>query len=253
MRVVYDTTEHYNRLAKQYDENWAHRPDYVAWMAGRIAESLRPSPGERMLDLGSGTGLFLRELVKSATPETPIICADPFQSMLDQVPEDPRYRTLCASAEDIATGKAPLPYDTLDVIACKETIHHVRDIPGTLASLARMMNPGGRILLVSLVPRLEYPLFQAALDRFEQNHPDPEGMRRDMEAAGLRSELSYGEWPVTVDRDEWAELVRRQWMSVLSTFGKDEIEDGVQEIRQRYQPGKISFKDRFAFVYGEKP
>ncbi|MQA86598.1 MAG: methyltransferase domain-containing protein [Streptosporangiales bacterium] len=222
-------------------------------MAGRTAEWLRPSPGERMMDLGSGTGLFLREMVKSAAPDTPILCVDPFQSMLDQVPDDPRYRTICASAEDVAEGKVPLPYDKLDVIACKETIHHVRDIAGTLASLARMMNPGGRILLVSLVPRLEYPIFQAALDRFEENQPNPEGMRRDMEAAGLRAELAYEEWPVTVDRDEYIELVRRQWMSVLSTFSKEEIEEGVKEIRQRYSAGSISFKDRFAFVYGVKP
>ena len=250
--MVYDTTEHYNRLAGRYDDNWAHRPDYVAWMAKRIAEWLRPARGERMLDLGSGTGLFLRDLVKEATPDTPILCTDPFQSMLDQVPDDPRYKTICASAEDIVSGKVPLPYDSLDVIACKETIHHVHDIPGTLASFARMLNPGGRILLVSLPPRLEYPIFQAALDRFAENQPDPDAMVRDMEAAGLRGELAYEEWPVTVDRDEYIELVRRQWMSVLSTFNKDEIEDGVKEIRSRYPEGSITFADRFAFVYGVK-
>lgn len=250
--MVYDTTEHYNRLAEKYDENWAHRPDYVEWMSDRIAAWLRPQPGERMLDLGSGTGLFLREMVTSATPETPILCSDPFQSMLDQVPDDPRYRTICAFAEDHVTGKVPLPYDTLDVIACKETIHHVHDIPDALAAFARMLNPGGRILLVSLPPRLEYPIFQAALDRFAENQPDPEGMVHDMQAAGLRAELAYEEWPVTVDRDEYIELVRRQWMSVLSTFSPDEIEEGVKEIRSRYAAGPITFTDRFAFVYGEK-
>lgn len=250
--MVYDTTEHYNRLAEKYDENWAHRLDYVDWMAERIAERLRLQKGERMLDLGSGTGLFLKEIVKNATPETPIICADPFQSMLDQVPDDPRYRTLCASAEDITSGAVPLPYETLDVVGCKETIHHVKDIPGTLKWLVERLNPGGRILLVSLPPRLEYPIFTAALDRFAENQPDPDKLAADMRAAGLRAELTYEEWPVTVDREAYIDLVRRQWMSVLSTFSEAEIEEGVKEIRERYPEGAIHFTDRFAFVYGVK-
>jgi protein-L-isoaspartate O-methyltransferase len=57
--MAYDSNEHYQRLAETYDGNWADRPQYVAWMADKIMDWLKPSPGERIADIGSGTGLFL--------------------------------------------------------------------------------------------------------------------------------------------------------------------------------------------------
>lgn len=244
------TEEHYRRLASTYDGNWAHAPDYVEWMNDRIASRLRFQSGSRIADIGGGTGLFLRRLLEHASEETPILCVDPSQEMLDQLPDDPRLVPVCATGEEIVSGEVKLPYDQVDAILIKETVHHFVDIPGTLAGLGRLLAPGGRMLIVTLPPWLEYPLFRAALDRFATRHPDPENLAQNMRDAGLSAELTYDVWPVTVSTDHYADLVRKQWMSVLSTFSADEIEEGVKEIKERHPEPTVSFEDRFAFVLG---
>jgi ubiquinone/menaquinone biosynthesis C-methylase UbiE len=244
--------EHYKRLAETYDGNWADRPQYVAWMADRIMHWLKPSRGEHIADIGSGTGLFLSRLMEVASADNPIICVDPSQPMLDLLPDDPRLTPLCATAEQIASGEIAMPVPTADAFVFKEAIHHVKDIPGTLAGLADRLNPGGRILIVSLPPRLQYPLFQAALDRFASGQPEENDLVEAMRSAGLRTDDTIEEFTVTIDRDHWLELVGNQWMSVLSTFSQSEVEVGLEEIRERYPESPISYQDRFVFVRGIK-
>jgi len=249
-RVIDVTDEHYQRIAETYERNWADRPEYVVWMADRIMSWLRPSPGDRIADIGSGTGLFLSKLLDAASPQTPILCVDPSQHMLDLLPDDARLSPVRATAEQIAAGEVPIRYDQVDAFVFKEAIHHVKDIPGTLRGLAARLAPGGRILIVTLPPRLEYPLFPEALDRFAANQPDPAGIAEAMRAAGLRTEHRFEEYAVTIDREQWIGLVRNQWMSVLSTFSPEEIDEGVEAIRLRHPEHELRYTDRFAFIQG---
>jgi SAM-dependent methyltransferase len=250
--VAHRVEDHYQRLAATYERNWADRPKYVAWMADRLMAWLSPADGERIVDIGSGTGLFLGPLMETASARTPLACVDPSQPMLDLLPDDPRLLPLCATAEQIASGEVPLPWDEVDAFVFKEAIHHVQDITSTLHGFAERLGPNGRILAVSLPPRLDYPLFPAALERFARHQPEPETIVSAMDDAGLETEYRTEEYHVEIDREHWLGLVRNQWMSVLSTFDDDELTAGIEEIRQRHPEEVLTYTDRFAFIRGRK-
>jgi hypothetical protein len=122
-----------------------------------------------------------------------------------------------------------------------------------MRGLADRLAPGGRLLVVTLPPRLDYPLFDAALDRFAERHPEPEGIADAMRAAGLETETAIEEFPVSADRDQYIGLVRNRWMSVLSTFADEELARGLDEMRERYPQRELHFVDRVAFVSGTRP
>lgn len=251
--MAYDTAEHYKRAAERYDDNWEHTASYVQWMNERIARTLAVRPGDRIADIGSGTGLFLKGLLPTVDSERPILCLDPSEAMLKYLPDDERLRPVCASAEDIASGKVDLPYDKLDAILIKETIHHVEDIPETMKGLADLLAPGGRILVISLPPRLDYPLFDAALERFKAHQPEPSDIARAMSDAGLAAEWSYQQFEATVDPEHYRKLVGNRWMSVLTTFTDEELADGLEEMRHKQEGLKeLRYVDRFGFVLGRK-
>lgn len=155
-----------------------------------------------------------------------------------------------ASAEDLATRRVTLPYAPLDAVWMKEAIHHVTDPAATVGGLASLLGPGGRFLVVMLPARIEYPLFAAALSRYESLQPDPTRIADHMAAAGLRTSLSIVEHQVRLPAERYLSMVRARYMSVLATFTEEEIEAGVQEIRARHPGPELVFPDRFVFILG---
>ncbi|GGK11194.1 hypothetical protein GCM10011583_49140 [Streptomyces camponoticapitis] len=247
-----DVRGHYEDLAAEYDEHWVYGPDYVPWMSARIMEALRLSSKDRIADVGCGTGLFAREVARSVQPRHPILCVDPSEAMLRQIgtPAPEGLTKVVGSAEDIAEGRVGLPYERLDALWLKESVHHLAEAGRTLRSLAARLAAGGRILVVMLPATIRYPLFQDALTRFEELQPDPEIILRHLRAAELDVELTHVEHELRVKRDTYFRMVRSRYMSLLSTFSDRELDKGIDEMREAHPEPVLVFPDRFAFITG---
>jgi ubiquinone/menaquinone biosynthesis C-methylase UbiE len=242
-----ETRAHYDRLAPVYDQNWSYSPGFLDWMSGCILARLRVSHGDRVVDVGCGTGLYARRLAEHTGF---VVCVDPSAGMLGQVPDDPRLVVVQASAEDLASGLVLLPGGRCEAMVVKEAIHHVADRVSVIGGLAKLLVPGGRFLIVMLPTSIEYPLFQAALDRFRALQPDPEAIAAAMSEAGLAVELSYDSFSVVLSTERYMTMVRDRYLSLLSVFDEEELAAGVEEIRRRYPGERVEFRDRFAFVTG---
>ncbi|WP_244333717.1 class I SAM-dependent methyltransferase [Streptomyces seoulensis] len=250
-----DLRKHYDGLAAEYDEHWFYGPEYIPWMSGRIAEALRLSAANRIADIGSGTCLFTREVARQLRPLQPILCIDPSEAMLRGLgtPPPPALMPVVASAEDIAERRASLPYEQFDAMWLKESVHHVTDPARTLRGLAERLASGGRLLVIMLPATIQYPLFTAALARFEELQPDPAVVQGHLSDAGLETRLEHVEHELRIDRDKYLGMVRARYMSVLSTFSEGEIEEGIDEMRAAHPEPVLVFPDRFAFILGRRP
>jgi SAM-dependent methyltransferase len=206
----------------------------------------------RVVDIGCGTGLYARGLAELAGH---VVCVDPSQAMLDQLPVGRAYLPVRATAEEIASGGAGLPYAQFDTIVMKEAIHHVSasDRPGALHNLAALLAPQGRIVVVMLPTRIDYPLFSAALELFEQHQPDPADIADILTGAGLRTELAYDSFPLSFTMQCYAGMIRDRYKSLLASFTDAELERGIAEINERHPGDRLDFRDRFAFIRGIRP
>lgn len=253
-----ETSAHYERLAGSYDQTWTYSDAFLDWMAREIVGSLELTRGDRIADVGCGTGLHTRRILGLVQPTAPILCVDPSPAMLRQLPADPGLRPVCASAEQLAAvdGHEPAAASpgSLDAIVVKEAVHHIAaaDRPQVIAGLAGLLGPGGRLLVVMLPTRIAYPLFDAALRRFEELQPDPEAIADHMRSAGLTVSVSYRERSLEIPKDRYLGMVRCRNMSLLATFNDDELHAGVAEIDAAHPESMLSFPDRFAFVLGAR-
>jgi SAM-dependent methyltransferase len=170
--------------------------------------------------------------------------------MLTQVPAGERLITVAAPVEEVAAGRRGLPYERFDAMLLKEMLHHVQDRAAVIAGLARLVRPGGRMLVVMLPKRISYPLFADAPELFERRQPDPVGVADEMRAAGLDAELTYESFPLTFPTGRYLQMVRSRYMSLLSAFDDEQLAAGVAEIGAAHPEEEVSFPDRFAFVLG---
>ncbi|OHV62905.1 class I SAM-dependent methyltransferase [Pseudofrankia sp. BMG5.36] len=260
-----ETSAHYERLAGSYDENWAYSEAFLDWMSGAIAGSLDLTPGDRVADVGCGTGLFAGRLLDVVGPSARVLCVDPSTGMLGQLPQVDGLVAIHASAEDLAgdaagrgggaTGRSVLVEpSSLDAVVVKEAIHHVAaaDRSWVVAGLADLLAPGGRLLVVMLPTTISYPLFDGALLRFEELQPDPEAIAAYMRDAGLAVTVGYQEFELRIPKDRYLGMVRSRYMSLLAMFDDDELAAGIAEIDARYPGPVLVFPDRFAFVVGRR-
>ena len=239
--------DHYDRLAATYDENWVHSPAFIEWMTAQIQRRLQITSTQLAADIGCGTGLFARGLARHAAA---VVCAEPSRAMLAQLPIGERLIPVNASAEDLATGRVTLPHGRYDAILLKEVLHHVEDRAAVIGGLARLLRPGGRMLVVMLPTRISYPLFSAALSLFSARQPDPADVAAEMRAAGLAAQVSYDGFPLTFPTGRYLQMVRNRYMSLLSSFDDAQLDAGVAEIRRAHPEDSLTFTDTFAFVLG---
>jgi SAM-dependent methyltransferase len=118
----------------------------------------------------------------------------------------------------------PRACERFDAMLLKEVLHHVAGPAQVIAGLARLLRPGGRMLVVMLPRTIGYPLFAAALAEFERHQPDPAHVAAAMEAAGLRAVHTEESFPLVFDTGRYRQMVRDRCMSPLAAFDDAALE-----------------------------
>ena len=240
---------HYQRIAERYSEYLSYSGDFVPALAAKMAAMLRLSEDDVFVDLGGGTGIYTAAILDQAQCRLPVILVDFSAEMLAQVPEDLPVEKVHMDA--LAFSDQPRRYDK---VLIKETVHHVDDRRTLFENLYERLEPGGALLLVHVPPDVDYPLFEAAKERARRWHADPDELQQMLSATGFRTVRDAIDWPHALPKQRYFEMVASQYMSVLSSFGDDEIEKGLREMEQTHAGAEVlEFTDHFDYIVGYKP
>jgi ubiquinone/menaquinone biosynthesis C-methylase UbiE len=102
---------------------------------------------KRILDAGCGNGRYTRFLLRRADPDAVITAFDLSQRMLKRARRRvPSPRVSFVSAD---LTRLPYPDGIFDAVVCGWVLEHLPDPRPGLCELARVLRPGGRILLMA--------------------------------------------------------------------------------------------------------
>lgn len=107
---------------------------------------LDPDAGDRLLDVGCGTGDDVRALAERVGDDGTVVGLDASESLT----RDARDRTARASPARFAVGDAhdlPLAPDRFDGARAERVLQHLPDPQAALDELVRVTRPGGRVVV----------------------------------------------------------------------------------------------------------
>jgi ubiquinone/menaquinone biosynthesis C-methylase UbiE len=117
----------------------------------RLRSVLRPQPGERLLEVGVGTGYYSLDLAEWVAPEGTLELFDLQQEFLDHV--------MRAAAERGLTNLVPtqgdatqLPYEdaSVDAVVLTAVLGEIPDSAAALREIRRVLRPEGRLVVGEL-------------------------------------------------------------------------------------------------------
>ncbi|PXF32105.1 ubiquinone biosynthesis methyltransferase UbiE [Pokkaliibacter plantistimulans] len=167
--------------------------------------------GHKVLDIAGGTGDLTLKFSQLVGPTGKVVLADINDSMLNVGRDKLTNRGAVGNIEYVQANAEYLPFpdNTFDVITIAFGLRNVTDKDKALASMARVLKPGGRLLVLEF-SKTTNPLMSKAYDTYSftllplmgqlvagdaesyrylaesiRMHPDQETLKGMMENAGL--------------------------------------------------------------------
>jgi ubiquinone/menaquinone biosynthesis C-methylase UbiE len=168
-----------NPSACPYSQRWVLELPHPGVTRARLVDLLEPRPGERIVEIGPGTGHYALEVAPRLEPGGTLDVFDIQQEMLDHTLR--RARELGSGNVVPTQGDArslPYPEASLDAAYLVTVLGEIPDQDAALRELQRVLKPGGRLVVGEL-----------ALD---PHFVTRGALRRRAEQAGLRFDRLTG-------------------------------------------------------------
>jgi ubiquinone/menaquinone biosynthesis C-methylase UbiE len=187
-----ETRAFYDKIAKVYDL-LAERSEEPVRQAG--LDMLNAQTGEKILEIGFGTGHSLMKLARAVGPAGKVFGIDLSEEMLQIAQERVRRDGLDARIELTCGDAAHLPYSsgTLDGVFMSFTLElfDTPEIPQVLAECRRVLHDGGRLVVVGMSRVQPGGLMTTIFEWTHRHFPNyldcrPILVRRALEDAGFR-------------------------------------------------------------------
>lgn len=153
----YLTPDDATRYAASY-EGWRPAARYYCSRLHVVDEALRAGPRGRLLDVGCGPGMLVRHLLDTRPEEFQITGCDRFPAMIDAA----TARAKGAGDAEFSVArveKMPFPDKYFDVVLAMGVLEYA-DAGAGLREIARVVRPGGLVVLTMLNPLSPYRLVE---------------------------------------------------------------------------------------------
>lgn len=144
-------------------EKWIHQfesPERDAWqMPAEVVRALGLQTGDRIADIGAGSGYFSRRFARAVGENGIVYAVDIEPNMLRYIALTARKEGLENIVPVLGSAEDPmLPRRSVDWVFLCNTIHHIEDRPAYYRLIQRDLTDRGRLVIVDFVKREGSPV-----------------------------------------------------------------------------------------------
>ncbi len=259
----------FNRVAMGYDRQALR---FFPYSADKMVARLKPKPGEKVLDVATGTGAVALAAAQAVGAGGRVVGIDIAEAMLAEAEKKIRkfginnidLHTMDASALDFRSGY-------FDSVTCAYALFFLPDMQAGLNEWKRVLKPGGSIIFTSFGPAAFRPMLDLFMARLALHDVvtdpaagarlnDPAQCRQLLAAAGLTDvevvteQLGYH----LKDATEWWEIVYnaglRGMLDKLAPHSRDVFQrEHLQEVGELVTESGLWLNVETLFSVGRKP
>ena len=136
--------DYFNRIAPEWNTKMEEDPAFRDYMI-----RFGVSPGDRILDIGAGTGFYSRLFASAVGEQGWVYAVDISPRFLEHINRKSKEESVSNVTSVLCTDRSVrLPPNSVDVAFICDTYHHFEQHPSTLASIHRALNPGGTLVVI---------------------------------------------------------------------------------------------------------
>lgn len=141
-RHSFEDTDRWVEAFEDPDRDRRQKPD-------EVVAAMKLSPGDRLADIGAGTGYFTRRFAAAVGDEGIVYAVDIEPNMLRHVATQAHEAGVRNVVPVLALPASPmLAPGSVDVVFICNTIHHIADRGEYYELLKESLAPGGRLVIV---------------------------------------------------------------------------------------------------------
>jgi demethylmenaquinone methyltransferase / 2-methoxy-6-polyprenyl-1,4-benzoquinol methylase len=139
----------FDRVAERYDlmNDLMSLGLHRVWKAFTVS-IVRPRPGERMLDVATGSADLARALGRRVSPGGEVWLTDINRAMLERGRDRALDDGLLAPAVQCDAERLPFPAGYFDCVSVAFGLRNMTHKDAALAEMARVLKPGGRLVVL---------------------------------------------------------------------------------------------------------
>ena len=146
--LAYAVWRRKNPSACPYEQHFFLEVPHPLLTRARLRRILAPRPGERVLEVGPGTGYYTLDVAEQIAPDGTLDILDLQQEMLDHTMRRASERRITNIVPTQGDAVAlPYPDSTFDAAYMTVTLGEIPDQDAALRELRRVLKPGGRLVV----------------------------------------------------------------------------------------------------------